>query len=468
MPAVVLRDYRASHSLRSGSTVASEGPCEVRLEDEGLLIRSARTVRLRYEEVEAVTPRADGVEAQLFPEGTLTLRGLDGALVRPLFLHFSRLRGLRWATLLRYARSEAEDSLECRIGRDEGSPAEGLAQVHSEGLVLMPYGAEPFQLPGYDLRRVELTPDYRLVAEGHGTRATLFGAEPTALRRFARSAEAARMRLAKETSDLLLELFPAIEFPALLRLTELLAGGRPVPRAQLDAIVPWLWTRIEERVASDLAAPEAYDYLRTRSDEAWWFGVRRLTDLETSGAPEAPAVAPGEPTPEPETGRSTTLGEEGRPEYGFWFLTGVSVGSHRFLISETAARRRAFATYVYRCREAGTDTEAFAAAAGAVANAHLGLHFYREPISASSTEIESGRFAEYKLAIRKLPDLKEARALFVGRAVHTNPEAWKSQLDRLLGGDPRARAASEPVRPPGAGEEHRGGRRDQVGAEPAP
>jgi hypothetical protein len=87
---------------------------------------------------------------------------------------------------------------------------------------------------------------------------------------------------------------------------------------------------------------------------------------------------------------------------------------------------------VYRCPDAGIDAQAFADTASVVSRAMVALNFYREPLYAPEKEIATGRFGEYKLAVRKLPYLRAARERFVGRAVHTTPEAWTKQIAGLL------------------------------------
>jgi len=61
------------------------------------------------------------------------------------------------------------------------------------------------------------------------------------------------------------------------------------------------------------------------------------------------------------------------------------------------------------------------------------LNFHREPIYLPDDSLElQPRFRRYAIAARKIPVLRELRNQFLGRAIHTTPEAWRKQLQALL------------------------------------
>jgi hypothetical protein len=61
------------------------------------------------------------------------------------------------------------------------------------------------------------------------------------------------------------------------------------------------------------------------------------------------------------------------------------------------------------------------------------LNFRREPIYLPDDSLElQPRFRRYAIAARKIPVLRELRNQFLGRAIHTTPEAWRKQLQALL------------------------------------
>ena len=428
----VLRDYRVSHSLSLGGRIVSQGKCELHLDDSFLLIKGDRSSRIGYEQLESFRQTSDGVEIQMFPEGSIRFDGMDGAMVRPLFVHLSHLRGLRWVYLLRYVEGAPTDTLECKVKLVDLPEQDALLHLYSTGLVGMPYGGEPFQLPMADLQPVVRTSDYRLICSTDALSATLYGCEPTYLGRFQRSIEGQRRKLEEETSDLLVELFPALEFSQLTQLAGLLARGRAAQKAQLDSAVPWLWGRIEELVQTKSAHPESFSQLKGSAGEFLWFGLRRLPEGQVGGEAVLP-VDPGRGTPSSEPSISEPETEPlAERSFLLWFLAGVKDRDRRFLVVEVDSGRKGYATYVYRCLERENDADAFGATGSTISRAMVGLNFYREPVYAPQRDIDSGRFGEYKLAVRKLKDLKAVRALFVGRVIHGSPETWASGLQTLL------------------------------------
>jgi hypothetical protein len=61
------------------------------------------------------------------------------------------------------------------------------------------------------------------------------------------------------------------------------------------------------------------------------------------------------------------------------------------------------------------------------------LNFRREPIYLPDESLEiQPRFRRYAIACRKSPDLVRLRASFLGRAIHTTPEAWQKQFESYL------------------------------------
>jgi hypothetical protein len=432
MTAPIMRDYRVNHAISSGGRILSEGKCELHLDDAFLAIKGDRSSRIGYEQLESFRPIPGGVEIQMFPEGSVRFDGMDGALVRPLFVHLSHLRGLRWAYLLRYAEGTPIDTLECKVRLPDLPEQEALIHLYPDGLVGMPFGGEPFQLLMADLQPIVRTPDYRLVCSTDELTATLYGCEPTDLGRFQRSIEGERQKMEEETSNLLVELFPALEFSQVVPLTTLLARGRAASKSQIDQAAPWLWERIQELVQTKAAYPEAFAQLKARAGESLWFGVRRLSEPEVSSEKisqsdkDLSSQMPGSP--------DTGTADENVPprNFLFWFLAGLKAGDRRFLAVEVDSGRKGYATYLYRCLEKVSDAAAYGATASAISRAMVALNFYREPVYVPQRDIDSGRFADYKLAVRKLKYLRDARALLVGRVIHTSPETWVSSLGTLL------------------------------------
>jgi len=47
-------------------------------------------------------------------------------------------------------------------------------------------------------------------------------------------------------------------------------------------------------------------------------------------------------------------------------------------------------------------------------------------------DLEKPDYSKYKIAISKIPELKLLRQLFAGRVIHTSPENWKENINKLI------------------------------------
>jgi hypothetical protein len=61
------------------------------------------------------------------------------------------------------------------------------------------------------------------------------------------------------------------------------------------------------------------------------------------------------------------------------------------------------------------------------------LNFRRRPIYLSDDELDADpRFRRYAIAARRMPEVREMRASFLGRAFHSSLEAWRGQVAAIL------------------------------------
>jgi hypothetical protein len=61
------------------------------------------------------------------------------------------------------------------------------------------------------------------------------------------------------------------------------------------------------------------------------------------------------------------------------------------------------------------------------------MNFRREPIYLpdDSLQMKAG-YRRYAIACRRIPVLRDLRASFLGRALHSSPEAWQKQVHAIL------------------------------------
>jgi hypothetical protein len=62
----------------------------------------------------------------------------------------------------------------------------------------------------------------------------------------------------------------------------------------------------------------------------------------------------------------------------------------------------------------------------------IDINFRREPIFLSQEQLENPKYAQYRVAVAKIPALKTLRTLFVGRVVHSTVDQWRTDVKSLL------------------------------------
>jgi hypothetical protein len=193
----------------------------------------------------------------------------------------------------------------------------------------------------------------------------------------------------ERTQAALLQLVP--DAPA--ELGRLMRDGRAVHQRDVDQLAPALWAKLEAAVVGE-ALRESYEHLKEMgggsSEPA--LGVKQVGGA--SGAEERPVM---------------------------WFFCPLEGKA----VAHEIASEEGHATYLYRI-----DPSDQRGSIARLNRALLTLNFRREPIYASAEEIESGRFQQYRVALRKLDHLRLAREAFLGRALHN--ETWREQLQQSL------------------------------------
>jgi hypothetical protein len=175
-------------------------------------------------------------------------------------------------------------------------------------------------------------------------------------------------------------------------LGRLMRDGRAVQQREVDALDPALWSKLEAAVVGE-ALREPYDQLKAMSPP----GEIALGVKQVGGG----------------------SGAEERPILWFFCPLGTKAIAHEVTSEE------GHATYLYR-----VDQADLRGSISRLNRALLALNFRREPIYASAEEIESGRFQEYRVALRKLDYLRFAREAFLGRAIHN--ATWRDQVQEAL------------------------------------
>lgn len=271
--------------------------------------------------------------------------------------------------------------------------------------------------------------------------------------------EAATQELAGQGADIVHGLFPFLDPDQLQQATMLMKEGRAAPLAKLRDLHPKVGQALAANVVDAKLKPYFDALMAHVPGGNYYAGFKLLRkDEETAqgadpgdeaGAGEAEGAQPenagaSEEAAADASGESAGDGEA-PPILHWFFLPLAAQPGAKFpgnLVAWEATSQSGRATYFFRLVNPGSTAQLQDPAKSAeivdfaiqqLNRAIVLLNFRREPIYLSDDSLlVQPRFHRYAIACRKLPELLRLRSSFLGRAIHTSPEAWQKQLDGIL------------------------------------
>lgn len=97
-------------------------------------------------------------------------------------------------------------------------------------------------------------------------------------------------------------------------------------------------------------------------------------------------------------------------------------------LGDTAA-----ATYIYRISNDGkADPSEWDTTLLNFNYSMLSVNFRREPIYLSNDALKTENYEKYAMALSRIPELKQIRSLFLGRAIHNGFDSWKKAIESYI------------------------------------
>lgn len=250
------------------------------------------------------------------------------------------------------------------------------------------------------------------------------------------------------SAGIIQDAFPFLSPDQFQTMAALMKEGHAAPLADLSAVHPQAGPAVFQTALDDTLKPYT-DMLRkklaqgcdvfagfkmVRPEAQTGVAAGETGEPQDSSAPETPDAGLDE-----EADASSGQQGEQKEEALYWFflpmLTKINAGVPANVIAWEAASHSGRATYFFRINiedVKGTE-DAVAAKVRRLNRALVMINFRREPIYLSDDSLMSqARYRHYTIACRKLPVLRELRASYIGRAIHTSPEAWEKQVDAIL------------------------------------
>jgi hypothetical protein len=257
---------------------------------------------------------------------------------------------------------------------------------------------------------------------------------------FATKVREAMNALATQTTQALHGMLPFLDPDQLQSCSALLREGRSAPLAKLSAIHKQIPVALAAN-AVDKDLKPYYDLLIGRTAKGFEYAGFKLIRPEDSEAAAPASTEASEPDMETTDAPDADVSA---PETLYWFLFPlVQPGTSKLanVVAWEASSRSGRATYFFRLIDPSRASELNSTGVAAVVDSAVQrlntvlamLNFRRRPIYLSDDELAMDpRFHRYAIAARRLAEVREVRASFVGRALHSSPEAWQSQVDNIL------------------------------------
>ena len=279
--------------------------------------------------------------------------------------------------------------------------------------------------------------------------------------RLAKRTEEFKQRIEQATSEVrersareVRYLFPFLPADDFQQVAASLREGRAASVAALKAIDPRTEQALVVNVVDATLKPYfdvLMEHLAPGELYAGFKMIRPDEERETlsdagvvSGESAYPTSTSDEAVDSGEDGPAPPDGQEAPVLHWFFFplVTRPGARSPANLVAWETTSASGRATYFFRLlpperapqlQDSSQSSAIIAAALRQLNRAIVLLNFRREPIYLPDESLDlQARFHRYAIARRKIPELRRLRSSFLGRAIHTSPEAWQKQFENYL------------------------------------
>lgn len=255
--------------------------------------------------------------------------------------------------------------------------------------------------------------------------------------------------------------FPFLDPDQLQSIAALLREGRSAPVAKLAKINPQMPAALAANAVDKDLQPYYERLLARTAGPLLYAGFKLIRpEEETSGPGAAAEQSAGEVAPDSAAEGANVAGasspdgaadsavdaDAAGPQALYWFFFPLATKRGAVeaanAVAWEASSSGGRATYFFRLMDPAQASQlknpasAGSAVDAAVRRVNRGLallNFRRRPIYLSDEELaRDPRYHRYAIAARRIPELRELRASFLGRAIHNSPESWQAQVESIL------------------------------------
>jgi hypothetical protein len=416
-----------------------EGACRVQFDAQTFTLTPDSGAPLAFDlgDIDAVVAAEWEVRLALYTGRSIVLRQFAkayDALAQSLTGAYREraIRCLLLEDMTEVARFDGQFELIAAGAATRAGPAE--IRIYKSNLAVLATSTQPFQWRLADIDTVRFdAANYAVVLESGGAQLKVLRLAKRT-EEFTRCVRDAKSAVAASGAQALHAAFPFLDPDRLQSTAALLREGRAAPVAKLAQID----TRIPAALAANAVDQDLqpyYERLLAHTADAYVHAGFKLI------RPEEDAAGGGESPPAAASDADATGPQS---LYWFFFPLAAKPGAARpvNVIAWEACSREGRATYLFRlvdpAQSAQLQDPATAATVvdAAVRSLNRGLallNFRRRPIYLSDDELAMDpRYHRYAIAARRIADLRNLRTNFLGRAIHTTPDAWQAQVDAII------------------------------------
>jgi hypothetical protein len=437
--------------LAPGGGVTQVGSCRVQFDAQTLTLTPTSGAVLAFDlgDLDAVTAADWELRLSLFTGRTILLRQFGKAYDNLAHDLTDAYRNRAVQCLLLEDMGElARFTGNFELTAGNATPRSGAAEIrlYKSNLAVLPATSQSFQWRLADVDDLQFDAIAYEVALRAGEERLKFGRLAKRTEEFSTKLREAVDALASQTAQALHGMLPFLDPDQLESCGALLREGRSAPLAKLSAIHRQIPAALAANAVDNDLKPY-YDQLVSRTACGTSYAGFRLVQPEdgTGAGADAPSADDAALDEDGDINAPDTDASAPQTLYWFFFPMAATTGGAVLAnaVAWEASSRSGRATYFFRLvNPAQAAHLADSARAPAILETSIRrlnrvlalLNFRRSPIYLSDDELAMNpRFHRYAIAARRMPEVREVRASFLGRAMHSSPEAWQTQVASILG-----------------------------------
>jgi len=312
----------------------------------------------------------------------------------------------------RYARSSPQGEGQCEL------------RVYETALLVLPERDEMIRLPFRDIKDVR-EGELSVTVELESGETLDFSKLGNKLDYFKANLSDAMDRLTAMGAEFIKSVVPGTSGLALRKLSQTLKEGRLMPLAEIETLCPGFIKGLEAAVCADAENKKEYDFLKALSRaENIRFGFKKSLAGGLAGdyllflfpVYCADAKKPGNAV----IMEAFPMGLADKPAED-------SAGKRATYFFRLAGRKD------YALSKSVPELDKMMEAFGRFFNtAMAAVNFRRTPLFLSEAKLLEPKYAVYRAAAARLPELRALRELYIGRVIHADLENWRENTGNLL------------------------------------